>query len=82
MVRLVQLVEHQIVVLGVIGSSPISHPIKKPATLRRLFLFGARPLPPYRLMSRWEHFTPFFAPAGTNSDTVGALHTWGVYFDN
>ncbi len=25
-VRLVQLVEHQIVVLGVMGSSPISHP--------------------------------------------------------
>lgn len=28
-VRLVQLVEHQIVVLGVVGSSPTSHPLKK-----------------------------------------------------
>ncbi len=27
-VRLVQLVEHQIVVLGVVGSSPTSHPNK------------------------------------------------------
>ena len=29
MVRLVQLVEHQIVVLGVVGSSPTSHPKNK-----------------------------------------------------
>ena len=29
MVRLVQLVEHQIVVLGVVGSSPTSHPKAK-----------------------------------------------------
>ena len=28
-VRLVQLVEHQIVVLGVVGSSPTSHPVKE-----------------------------------------------------
>ena len=28
-VRLVQLVEHQIVVLGVVGSSPTSHPKKQ-----------------------------------------------------
>ncbi len=28
-VRLVQLVEHQIVVLVVVGSSPTAHPIKK-----------------------------------------------------
>ena len=31
-VRLVQLVEHQIVVLGVVGSSPTSHPSKKTVT--------------------------------------------------
>ena len=37
MVRLVQLVEHQIVVLGVVGSSPTSHPkAKKPAHSGRL----------------------------------------------
>ena len=33
MVRLVQLVEHQIVVLGVVGSSPTSHPSKKAVIL-------------------------------------------------
>ena len=31
MVRLVQLVEHQIVVLGVVGSSPTSHPKERMA---------------------------------------------------
>ena len=31
-VRLVQLVEHQIVVLGVVGSSPTSHPSRKAVT--------------------------------------------------
>ena len=39
MVRLVQLVEHQIVVLGVIGSSPISHPKAKGLPEREAFLF-------------------------------------------
>ena len=31
-VRLVQLVEHQIVVLGVVGSSPTSHPLRETVT--------------------------------------------------
>ena len=37
-VRLVQLVEHQIVVLGVVGSSPTSHPSKKTGPYRSSFL--------------------------------------------
>ncbi len=37
-VRLVQLVEHQIVVLGVVGSSPTSHPSKKTGLYRSSFL--------------------------------------------
>ena len=37
-VRLVQLVEHQIVVLGVMGSSPISHP-KEGNRMAALFFF-------------------------------------------
>ena len=41
-VRLVQLVEHQIVVLGVVGSSPTSHPNERTEvnSFRPLF-FGA-----------------------------------------
>ena len=35
-VRLVQLVEHQMVVLGVMGSSPISHP-KEGSRMAALF---------------------------------------------
>ena len=38
-VRLVQLVEHQIVVLGVMGSSPIGYPKKREKQLL-LSLFG------------------------------------------
>ena len=40
-VRLVQLVEHQIVVLGVVGSSPTGYPTGKPDEVRftRLFYF-------------------------------------------
>ena len=41
-VRLVQLVEHQIVVLGVVGSSPTSHP-KKPAFSKVGFFFVEMP---------------------------------------
>ncbi len=37
-VRLVQLVEHQIVVLGVVGSSPTSHPKEKAGFQGLLFL--------------------------------------------
>ena len=36
-VRLVQLVEHQIVVLGVMGSSPISHPKTDSGNAARFF---------------------------------------------
>lgn len=51
MVRLVQLVEHQIVVLGVVGSSPTSHPKNKndlPRYGEAFFLFLGRErfLPP------------------------------------
>ena len=51
MVRLVQLVEHQIVVLGVVGSSPTSHPKNKndlPCYGEAFFLFLGRErfLPP------------------------------------
>ena len=38
-VRLVQLVEHQIVVLGVVGSSPTSHPRKMRAAKSRFHFF-------------------------------------------
>ena len=38
-VRLVQLVEHQIVVLGVVGSSPTSHPLKEDRSLSVFFSF-------------------------------------------
>lgn len=38
MVRLVQLVEHQIVVLGVVGSSPTSHPKTGPLESRSFLL--------------------------------------------
>ena len=41
MVSIVQLVEHQIVVLGVVGSSPTGYPTGKPDEVRftRLFYF-------------------------------------------
>lgn len=42
-VRLVQLVEHQIVVLGVVGSSPTSHPKTGPLESRS-FLFKSHAL--------------------------------------
>ena len=41
-VRLVQLVEHQIVVLGVVGSSPTSHP-KRSASCRPFSVSGGMP---------------------------------------
>ena len=41
MVRLVQLAEHQIVVLGVVGSSPTSHP-NKASEFPKLFFVGVR----------------------------------------
>ena len=34
MVAVVQLVEHQVVILGVAGSSPVSHPKKWPLSLK------------------------------------------------
>ena len=40
-VRLVQLVEHQIVVLGVVGSSPTSHPKMRLTIAVGLFHFAA-----------------------------------------
>ena len=43
MVGVVQLAEHRIVVPGVVGSSPITHPIKKRvafATLFFIWVFG------------------------------------------
>ena len=50
MVAVVQLVEHQVVILGVAGSSPVSHPEKCPVIcrnrLRGILLFGVRPPPP------------------------------------
>ena len=44
-VRLVQLVEHQIVVLGVVGSSPTSHPNERTEvnSFRPLFLVQLNP---------------------------------------
>ena len=42
MVRLVQLVEHWIVVLGVVGSSPTSHP--KTAEMPSFLFYGERTL--------------------------------------
>ena len=44
MVRLVQLVEHQIVVLGVVGSSPTSHP--KERLTKNYFLASLWPSTP------------------------------------
>ena len=47
MVRLVQLVEHQIVVLGVVGSSPTSHPKFKDCPFRTVFfIWGAIAIDP------------------------------------
>lgn len=40
MVAVVQLVEHQVVILGVAGSSPVSHP-KCPSLALGLFQFSA-----------------------------------------
>lgn len=40
MVSLVQLVEHQIVVLGVVGSSPTGYPTKKTAASCDGLFFG------------------------------------------
>ena len=49
MVRLVQLVEHQIVVLGVVGSSPTSHPLEDSI---------------FTLSSFFIHTPPYFALGG------------------
>lgn len=46
MVGVVQLVEHQIVVLGVVGSSPITHPIMQKriqTTVEFAFFIGLSP---------------------------------------
>ena len=53
-VRLVQLVEHQIVVLGVVGSSPTSHPNKETAGMRRLFFYMRRKKSEFTSMEKFR----------------------------
>lgn len=47
-VRLVQLVEHQIVVLGVVGSSPTSHPKTGPLESRSFLLSNLKKINSFR----------------------------------
>ena len=66
MVSLVQLVEHQIVVLGVMGSSPIGYPKKREKQLL-LSLFG------YGAGWRLPQFTDVIPAAGRRSILIGSL---------
>lgn len=59
MVRLVQLVEHQIVVLGVVGSSPTSHPKTKTSPSGGLFI--SFPAPEGLITKRYAYFASFLA---------------------
>ena len=73
MVAVVQLVEHQVVILGVAGSSPVSHP-KCPSLALGLFQFSA-----CRLASssseRARPATSGMSPVTTNSLTPSRLPT-------
>ena len=67
MVGIVQLAEHRIVVPGVVGSSPITHPIKKQGYhLVSLFFYmgiwgnGARKAD--QKICRWHIFPPWESP--------------------
>ena len=69
-VRLVQLVEHQIVVLGVVGSSPTSHPKDKDLPAGRSFCMEREPVPVVR--------GPVMPPSKTIKDARSATSKYGL----
>ena len=79
--RLVQLVEHQIVVLGVVGSSPTSHP-KKSAQLGGLFAYSWGCLPPPLCGSPpggvTLHRLPLREALSLRSESVKSTQTHGI----
>ena len=75
MVGVVQLAEHWIVVPGVVGSSPITHPIKKRVANATLFFYGMDGTRKADQKTvRWTVFPPWESPLGRGCIPSGCRH--------